>query len=109
MLELFPRDLQVEGFGASGLQLGLRLGYIDLRRQPAMITVFGKVQRPLISLDCGIEQVLLGVQGAGLKIIHRELGVQAEAHRLRDQQRWPGLAARAASTVCRTRPQTSAS
>ena len=92
MLELRALHANVNILRLRGLKLRGRLLHLHLRRQPAGVAVGGKVQSLLIGHHGRVQQLLLGIQAPQLKVVGRQLGVNAQARGL--QIRRAGLGAR---------------
>src|SRR5579875_535723 len=71
-------DAYVDGLGARGFKLRLRLSHIEFGREPALIAALRELQGLLVGNDGGIEKLSLRVEAAQLEIIERKFGMKAE-------------------------------
>ena len=60
------------------LQLSLRLLDFHFRSNPAVETALIQIQSLLVLLNRRVQELFLGVQAAGLKVINGKIGVHAE-------------------------------
>ncbi len=81
MLELRALDAHVDRLGLGGLELGLRLDHVGLGRDPARVPVLRQAEELLEGGDRLVEELFLGVHGAELEVVLRQLRLEAQARR----------------------------
>ncbi len=78
MLVLGARDGDVGGLHLGILKLGLCLGKVGLYGDAAEVAVVGDADSFCVLRDGVVEELLLGIGGAQLKVIHRDFSLERQ-------------------------------
>ncbi len=78
---LRTRHAHINGLRAGRLQLGLGLLDIDFRSNPSLKTTLIQFQRLLVLLHRRVQELFLGIQAAGLKVVNSKISVHAQIDR----------------------------
>ena len=99
----------INGLRPGIFQLSLGLRDVNRRGHSALVPALRKFQRLFKRGHIRHQQLLFRVERAHLEVIEGEFGMQTQTELLPDRAALACASARAASTVWRTRPNTSAS
>ena len=80
MLELRALDAKIDGLCRGGVELRFGLRDVLIRRDACVMSDLRKLERFLIGEHGCIQQLLLPVQGAKLKIIRCHFGSHGQPH-----------------------------
>jgi hypothetical protein len=78
VLELRPLHPDVGGLRSRGVELSLGLGDVGLRGRAALEAVRRELERRLEGFHRLVQELLLGVGGPQLEVVHRQLGLKTE-------------------------------
>ena len=79
VLRLGARHAHIDGLGLRGFELGLGLHHIGLGGHAAGVLVIRQLERLLVVRDGLVQELLLGIVGAQLKVVLRQRSLIAQA------------------------------